>query len=211
MASERHRPVPRDELADVVWGDEPPDSWEQMLRCVDGRCQPSSEVLGSGPDRPLCPRSAARADRPPNRGAEPRRQRQRRLGPRTGRRPRRPSPAGRPSPTRRPAQGRPGGRRRRTGRGRSPRFWFRLTSLLASDGLAVLTHCGWRREGGRRWGSRRGRWSRPHPASRPAETLHRPVRPRSPAARSLQARAPTVPGEPPHKGRLTRKEPSELS
>src|SRR5579885_992846 len=32
LAAERHRPVPRDELAEVVWGEELPESWEQMLR-----------------------------------------------------------------------------------------------------------------------------------------------------------------------------------
>lgn len=32
LATERRRPVPRDELADVVWGEELPESWEQMLR-----------------------------------------------------------------------------------------------------------------------------------------------------------------------------------
>jgi DNA-binding SARP family transcriptional activator len=32
LACERHRPVPRVELADVVWGECLPESWEQMLR-----------------------------------------------------------------------------------------------------------------------------------------------------------------------------------
>ena len=34
LACERHRSVPRDELAEVLWGEEPPQSWEQMLRGV---------------------------------------------------------------------------------------------------------------------------------------------------------------------------------
>ncbi len=34
LACERHRPVPRDELAEVLWGEELPASWEQMLRGV---------------------------------------------------------------------------------------------------------------------------------------------------------------------------------
>ena len=32
LACERHRAVPRDELADVLWGGERPQSWDQMLR-----------------------------------------------------------------------------------------------------------------------------------------------------------------------------------
>ena len=32
LTCERHRAVPRDELADVLWGDERPQSWDQMLR-----------------------------------------------------------------------------------------------------------------------------------------------------------------------------------
>ena len=34
LVSERHRPVPRDELADVLWGEDPPKSWETSLRVV---------------------------------------------------------------------------------------------------------------------------------------------------------------------------------
>ncbi len=32
LVSERHRPVAKDELADVLWGDDLPRSWDQMLR-----------------------------------------------------------------------------------------------------------------------------------------------------------------------------------
>ncbi|MDQ3896493.1 MAG: hypothetical protein M3326_04425, partial [Actinomycetota bacterium] len=32
LVCERHRPVPRDELAEVLWGEELPKSWDQMLR-----------------------------------------------------------------------------------------------------------------------------------------------------------------------------------
>src|SRR5687768_7080142 len=28
----RHRPVPRDELAEVLWGEDLPSSWEQLIR-----------------------------------------------------------------------------------------------------------------------------------------------------------------------------------
>jgi DNA-binding SARP family transcriptional activator len=45
LASERHRPVPRDELADVVWGEELPGSWEQMLR---GLALKIRRALGEG-------------------------------------------------------------------------------------------------------------------------------------------------------------------
>jgi SARP family transcriptional regulator, regulator of embCAB operon len=34
LVCERHRAVPRDELAEVLWGDERPQSWDQMLRGV---------------------------------------------------------------------------------------------------------------------------------------------------------------------------------
>src|SRR4051794_25512949 len=32
LVCERHRPVPRDEVAEVLWGEHPPPSWEQMVR-----------------------------------------------------------------------------------------------------------------------------------------------------------------------------------
>ncbi len=34
LSCERHRAVPKDELAEVLWGEELPRSWEQMLRGV---------------------------------------------------------------------------------------------------------------------------------------------------------------------------------
>jgi len=34
LVSERHRPVTRDELAEVLWGDDLPRSWETSLRGV---------------------------------------------------------------------------------------------------------------------------------------------------------------------------------
>ena len=34
LVTERDRPVPRDELAEVVWGEEPPASWETSLRVL---------------------------------------------------------------------------------------------------------------------------------------------------------------------------------
>jgi predicted ATPase/DNA-binding SARP family transcriptional activator/Tfp pilus assembly protein PilF len=37
LASERRRPVPRDELADALWGDQLPRSWETSLRVVVSR------------------------------------------------------------------------------------------------------------------------------------------------------------------------------
>src|SRR5215217_5334459 len=32
LVCERHRPVAKDELADVLWGEDLPRSWDQMLR-----------------------------------------------------------------------------------------------------------------------------------------------------------------------------------
>src|SRR5919202_4803076 len=52
LVSERHRPVTRDELAEVLWGDDLPASWEQMvrgtvssLRGLLRRCELPGDVL----------------------------------------------------------------------------------------------------------------------------------------------------------------------
>ena len=32
LASERHRPVRRDELAEILWGEDAPESWDTIVR-----------------------------------------------------------------------------------------------------------------------------------------------------------------------------------
>src|SRR5436305_2511569 len=50
LVCERHRPVPRDELAEILWGeDELPRSWEQMLRGNASRLRTVLAVGASDP------------------------------------------------------------------------------------------------------------------------------------------------------------------
>ena len=49
LACERHRPVPRDELADGLWGNEPPRSWEQLLRGIVSKLRACLSVAGLVP------------------------------------------------------------------------------------------------------------------------------------------------------------------
>ncbi|MDQ3978126.1 MAG: tetratricopeptide repeat protein [Actinomycetota bacterium] len=49
LLSERHRPVPRDELADVLWGEALPRSWETSLRVVLSKLR--GWLGGAGLDR----------------------------------------------------------------------------------------------------------------------------------------------------------------
>ena len=37
LTSERHRPITHAELAEVLWGDDLPGSWEQLVRGVDAK------------------------------------------------------------------------------------------------------------------------------------------------------------------------------
>ena len=46
LVSERHRPVARDELAEVLWGDELPSTWEPSLRSVVSRVRRRLEAAG---------------------------------------------------------------------------------------------------------------------------------------------------------------------
>ena len=42
LVCERHRPVPRHELADVLWGGDLPASWEQLLRGLTSKMRGDS-------------------------------------------------------------------------------------------------------------------------------------------------------------------------
>ena len=46
LVSERHRTVPRDELADVLWGHDPPRTWETSLRVVVSKVR--SQLVAAG-------------------------------------------------------------------------------------------------------------------------------------------------------------------
>ena len=46
LVTERHRPVARDELADVIWGEHPPTTWPDALRGVVGRVRAVLEAAG---------------------------------------------------------------------------------------------------------------------------------------------------------------------
>ena len=47
LVTERHRPVPRDELAEVLWGDVLPSTWEPSLRSVVSRVRRQLEATGA--------------------------------------------------------------------------------------------------------------------------------------------------------------------
>ncbi len=53
LVCERHRPVPRDELAEVVWGDELPRSWEQLLRGIASKARTLLAAAGLDPAEAL--------------------------------------------------------------------------------------------------------------------------------------------------------------
>ena len=53
LVSERHRPVTRDELADAVWGEEPPRSWEQLLRGIAVKLRAALASAGLDPAEAL--------------------------------------------------------------------------------------------------------------------------------------------------------------
>jgi DNA-binding SARP family transcriptional activator len=42
----RHRPVPAEELADVLWGETPPASWETTLRAVVSKLRTALGLAG---------------------------------------------------------------------------------------------------------------------------------------------------------------------
>jgi predicted ATPase/DNA-binding SARP family transcriptional activator len=46
LVSERHRPVARDELAEVLWGDDLPSTWEPSLRSIVSRVRRRLEAAG---------------------------------------------------------------------------------------------------------------------------------------------------------------------
>lgn len=48
LVVERHRPVPRDELADILWGDDLPATWQPSLRSVVSRVRRRLEAVGFG-------------------------------------------------------------------------------------------------------------------------------------------------------------------
>ena len=53
LVSERHRPVSRDELADALWGEDLPRSWEQMLRGLVSRLRLKLGEAGLVPSEAL--------------------------------------------------------------------------------------------------------------------------------------------------------------
>lgn len=53
LVMERHRPVARDELAGVLWGDELPQTWEASLRAVLSRVRASLSSVGLPPGETL--------------------------------------------------------------------------------------------------------------------------------------------------------------
>ena len=46
LVCERHRPVPRDDLAEVLWGEELPSSWEQLLRGLASKIRATGGQVG---------------------------------------------------------------------------------------------------------------------------------------------------------------------
>ena len=59
LTCERHRAVPRDELAEVLWGEELPQSWEQMLRGVAFKLRGLLGAVGLDPTQALSTASGA--------------------------------------------------------------------------------------------------------------------------------------------------------
>ena len=53
LVCERHRPVPRDELADLLWGEDLPRSWEQLIRGITSRLRATLGKAGLDPARAL--------------------------------------------------------------------------------------------------------------------------------------------------------------
>ena len=53
LVCERHRPVSRDELADTLWGEDLPRSWEQMLRGLASRLRVTLGEAGLDPAQAL--------------------------------------------------------------------------------------------------------------------------------------------------------------
>jgi DNA-binding SARP family transcriptional activator len=47
LVAAHERPVPRDELADVLWGDEPPATWEKALSVLVSKLRGSSRKAES--------------------------------------------------------------------------------------------------------------------------------------------------------------------
>jgi DNA-binding SARP family transcriptional activator len=46
LVSQRHRPVARDDLAEVLWGDDLPSSWEQLLRGLASKIRAAAAEVG---------------------------------------------------------------------------------------------------------------------------------------------------------------------
>ena len=53
LVCERHRPVPRDELAELIWGDDLPRSWEQLIRGIASRLRAALAKAGLDPAQAL--------------------------------------------------------------------------------------------------------------------------------------------------------------
>ena len=53
LVCERHRPVPRDELAELLWGEDLPRSWEQLLRGIASRLRVAFGKAGLDPAQAL--------------------------------------------------------------------------------------------------------------------------------------------------------------
>ncbi len=53
LVCERHRPVSRDELADALWGEDLPRSWEQMLRALSAKMRVMLRDAGLDPAQAL--------------------------------------------------------------------------------------------------------------------------------------------------------------
>lgn len=66
LALERHRPVPRDELADALWGDALPAAWETALSSVISKLRGLLDPVGlSGPDTLTTAAGCHRLELPP--------------------------------------------------------------------------------------------------------------------------------------------------
>ena len=46
LLSQRHRPVRQDEIADVIWGDEPPKTWATMVRGIVSKLRAALAAAG---------------------------------------------------------------------------------------------------------------------------------------------------------------------